>query len=61
MPGRTNVDARGLRHPSGPTDAEWALPVTVDPLRGSTRPANHCGCPRMVEVRAGLNAISRRF
>ncbi len=48
---RRAADRRGLRYPSGPTDAEWGL---VAPL---IRPAKHGGGPRKVDVREVLNAV----
>ena len=48
---RRAVDRRGLRYPSGLTDAEWAL---VSPL---IRPAKRGGRRRSVDVREVLNAV----
>ena len=48
---RRAADRRGLRYPSGLTDAEWAL---VAPL---IRPAKRGGRPRAVDVREVLNAV----
>jgi transposase len=48
---RHAADRLGLRYPSGPTHAEWAL---VEPL---IPPARRGGRPRDVNVREVLNAI----
>lgn len=48
---RWAADRRGLRYPSGLTDAEWGL---VEPL---IRPAKHGGRLRTVDLREVLNAI----
>ena len=48
---RRAADRRGLRYPSDPIDAEWAL---VEPM---IRPARRGGRRRSVDVREVLNAI----
>ncbi len=48
---RRAAGRRGLRYPSDPTDAEWAL--VAPPIR----PVKHGGRPRTVDVREVLNAV----
>ena len=48
---RRAADRRGLRDPSDPTDAEWAL---VEPM---IPPAKHAGRKRTVNVREVLNGV----
>jgi transposase len=48
---RRTADHRGLRYPSDPTDAEWAL---VEPM---IPPAKRGGRRREVNVREVLNAV----